>query len=326
MALFDEIQKRLRKGAAVPSASAAVGEQAETQRVLASKGGKAQTGDAPRASAVAAQAAAGQGRAAADQQQGAGNLAATQLDEAASAQQSSAALASERLAAAGRMATDELSTRGAVAAGNRQTTSDLAASQRSAREEETRNSLKFAADETLKRLAADRKVSERDIFKSFKQGKAELAMSKDAAELEQLLFVRALQDKEYMREIQTTGALNRLQDDGAFKAEAMRLALGNQTTDLLTQLGWQEAFNADQREWEDAMSKLDVDAALAIASAKASSDAQTNYVQAGVKGADTFGKYYTSSPSQAPAAQGPTNPGAMAGGAESSTNTGAMSG
>lgn len=284
MALFDEIKKRLGSQQTTPTSAEMGGGQAETQRVLAGKSGKARAAGVPAASTVEEQAAVNAGRTALAQQAAKGALAAEQVGQQTSALATEAALGRERLGAQQRMAEAELATRGAMAAGARGAAAEQFAAQQTAQAAMAQEKLAAAMTQATANLASERGVTEADLFESFRQGNADLAQRKDAADLEQLLFAKALSDKAYIQNLIQVGQMNRLQNDADFARESQRLILGDALEGLLTQQDWQAAYNGDERAWQEKVGSMDNELAIQIAMSKIAQANAAMYTKGAVTG------------------------------------------
>jgi hypothetical protein len=90
-------------------------------------------------------------------------------------------------------------------------------------------------------------------------------------------------DREYVRNLTQVGDMRRLQSDLAWKAEVQRLTLGDKLDALLRGQGADALLNASQREFDEYLSRLDADVALAIVQ----QGARDATMGAGVKAAGT---------------------------------------
>lgn len=104
-----------------------------------------------------------------------------------------------------------------------------------------------------------------ELLQGSKHSNEGLTLRQDGAKLEQAAFNIRLQNDKYIQELQLAGRENRLTDQQAFEEEALRLSLGEGTAELEKQFGLQRGLNSSQRDWEEQMSKLSLDSALAMA-------------------------------------------------------------
>ena len=262
MSLYEDIQKRLTeqpKPATTPAASTGV------SKVLQAKTGKAGAGSGPAASNIAEQAA--QARTETQQQQ----ISAEGQRLAAQVKDRVAALKQQKDVTIGAQDTQREVTEGALA-----TQAVKAAESLEAREEQFRNELSsqermtVAANNSkyknaLAEMATRRGISTEAIMQEYQQGAASLNQRKDAAELAQVLHLKALANEAYIQEITRTGKLNRLHDSGEFALESQELTLGEEISRLIDQQNWQAAYNADERAFAEATNNMDINSALQVA-------------------------------------------------------------
>jgi hypothetical protein len=281
LAIFDEIQKRLRDQKA---AAPAVSQQAVATDVLRAKTGRATPGGAPAMSTVGQNVATNQVAQQAVTQQAQATQAAEQLAAANTQAKDAAALAQEKLdtqraqADADRAAklTEATGARGAARQGF-----DLQAQTRERMQTQKVNS---AFDQAVRQLESDKGIARDDLFASFKQGKGDLDMRKDAAELEQLAFKLQMSDRAYVDTIQRIGSERRLGDEINWNRETSRLVFGEKEALLRDAYGFQSLLDVDNRKFNEAMTKMDSDLAMKLAMS-AIKDASQAQVAKGVVGA-----------------------------------------
>jgi hypothetical protein len=266
MALFDDIQDRLRQqqqslaagGAVPPGTQQALGAAAQAGT------GRATSGGVPRASNVGeqtAQAAAGaQSAQLASRVGAAADRLATQtqaIDAAADAgtaklrAQQSAFDTTQSAQAASRAATR--------AAATQSLATSLAGQEQRGIASATQQFTNKSAD-----LASEGRAATDDVFAQFRQGTQELAFRQDQAQLEQVAQRLALQDKSYVDELNRIGTLRRLDDDNNWRSEMQRLTLGDKLSDVIANAKFTVDLNADQRAWDEQMSQLNSDTAWAV--------------------------------------------------------------
>ena len=290
--LFDALQQKLTPGdPAVVSP-----EQERIQKALQAKSGKATTATGPKASALGENQAIAQAGAQLAQVQQAGTAAAGQIAAGAANLQTQDRVFQAGQAAEARGAADQLAVRGTAA------TEALAARETQARDQRGANeglkiqSINAEAERTLKSLATQRDIEVDSIFAEFEHSNKELEFRRDAAKIEQLGHLIALQDRAYMDEIDRIGRERSLEDEIAFKEEMFRLTFGNELSDMTDQLMWQTKYNADQRTYERELAKIDAGAALQFAEA-AIRDANRQAIAQGAtdaarEGLDAYGTHY----------------------------------
>ncbi len=296
MALYDEIQARLRKQATDLNGMApATGTQAALTDAAQAGTGRAQTSGAPAASNVGEQVQAAAGQAQTAQVAARLDAAADRLSQSQQSIRAAADAGAAKLAA-NQTAFDASQTAGANAraitrAGS---TDSLAASLKG---QETRG-LASATQQFVNKsadVAAEGATARDDIFAGFKQGTQELAFRKDGAQLEQLASQLALQDRSYVDTLNQIGTLRRLDDDSAWRSELQRLTLGDKLDSALKSSKFQVDLNADQRAWNEQMSSMDYDTAMLVLSSEMKSKNTAQIIQ-GVGGlASVAGKKYQTS-------------------------------
>jgi len=292
MALLDEIRKRLSGGGTQPPAPGAspAAQQQAIQQTLAAKTGKARAAEGPAASSVQAGTAAAAAATQAKQLDFAGAQAAATLGAAEAQQASGAALGRAQTAAQLDQGMKDIRAQQAQAGSELGAARSMFDIQSASKSKQELSAIEASAKQAVARLASDRGIEERDLWSSFAQGNQDLALRKDAAQLEQTAFTMALSDQAYLQNLQQVGMIRRLNDQGAFERDLNSMILDDETKAMLSQFDWERLNNADTREWEEAMSKINVDAALAIATSKAKVATASHYVsgagelaQAGVK-------------------------------------------
>jgi hypothetical protein len=99
----------------------------------------------------------------------------------------------------------------------------------------------------------------------------QLTFEQDANTLEQLGFQLRLQDKQYVQKLQIEAGKQRLTDANNFNVAMQKAVLGNNYDLLKDKLDLEAALSADANVSKEELSKIDVNAALAIAAAQAKS-------------------------------------------------------
>jgi hypothetical protein len=93
------------------------------------------------------------------------------------------------------------------------------------------------ATNRLAELTIDRGIRLGDLFADIEKGEQELAMRKDAAQLEQRAMYLSMADKTYLNTLKNIGVERQLLDRNAFMEEANRIAFGGDVARLMKQAG-----------------------------------------------------------------------------------------
>lgn len=123
------------------------------------------------------------------------------------------------------------------------------------------------ADIGLRQKQVEQRASQQkqQILRDLGQGRRTLDAERDRAKLEQLSHTMALGDKQYTDRLQLEGKRARLDDELAFR-EALQKSIFGSNTDLLKQsLGNKDILEADDREFREMMSGIDIDFAMEMA-------------------------------------------------------------
>ena len=116
-----------------------------------------------------------------------------------------------------------------------------------------------------RQLASDKNVQLNDIFANFQRSNEELEFRKDGAELEEIAFNLAMADREYLDELSRIGQQRRLEDDVAFRQDLTRTALGDEMTETLKSIGFQEDLGQQRRDWEKILTQMGADFTVDLA-------------------------------------------------------------
>lgn len=289
MALMDFINK-FRKQAEQPAPAVAAGSAAsQIASLLKAKTGKGGASATPASQTnIAAENEAASANAALQQQALAGQAQAASVGQAAQNVEQGLAAGQDKLQQQERMFQAQQTAQGLGAREAVAGQAGMARERMSADQTMKIDQMNASYQNALTKLAADKGMSEANIWEGFRQSSAELEYRKDVAELEQAAHIQAMANKNYVMQLQTIGALNRLQNDIEFNKEAGRLVMGNKVDALVTQLGWKEAFNKDEREFAIQMGQMDIDAAMQILNAEIQ-QANTTAIASGViSGASTY--------------------------------------
>jgi hypothetical protein len=204
-----------------------------------------------------------------------------QQDQMARAQQQQQA----RMAQAG-MATQAQIQRGQMAG-----EAERARMQRQAQEEMRLNAIDNAAQQSLQKMAADKGVAVDDLLHTLEYSDKELELRRDAAEIEQIGFGMAMQNRQYLAEQNRIGRLRQLEDQQAWQTEMADLYSGWQVTDTLDQIGWQAAYNEKQRDFDYRLAGMNANMALQLAQAEIKAANQKAMIQAGTEAMTAGIKY-----------------------------------
>ena len=281
--LLDQLNKGLN---ATPAP-----QQKQAEQVLKAKKGKATVASGPSGSSLAENQVLAQAGAAQEQLRVQGVDAASAIDAQADQVETQKRLATQELDNKEQnfnrnLANQTTDTRESVESREEQVLSSL-----SAAEMRKTNEINNLADNQLKTLASQRQLALDDIFSSFEQSKKELEFRKDAAELEQLGFLMAMNDAAYVDELQAVAKERNLMDDQAYREEMLTVTLGDNFKNFLDEMGFREFYNEQGRINESELAKIDINSALQMAAA-AARDANNQAIVGGVMGAGKAGMDY----------------------------------
>ena len=281
--LLDQLNKGLN---ATPAP-----QQKQAEQVLKAKKGKATVASGPSGSSLAENQVLAQAGAAQEQLRVQGVDAASAIDAQADQVETQKRLATQELDNKEQnfnrnLANQTTDTRESVESREEQVLSSL-----SAAEMRKTNEINNLADNQLKTLASQRQLALDDIFSSFEQSKKELEFRKDAAELEQLGFLMAMNDAAYVDELQAVAKERNLMDDQAYREEMLTVTLGDNFKNFLDEMGFREFYNEQGRINESELAKIDINSALQMAAA-AARDANNQAIVGGIMGAGKAGMDY----------------------------------
>ena len=283
MALLDEIKKRL---GGTPLKPTAMGAQAGASKILGVKAtGKAAGGPAPVQSSVATQVAeqqAGQQMAEVVQTN---QVAAQQLGQQQAQVEGSLETAKEDLAATKEKADAQAATKFQMGENSRLARQDEAMATLTMEDQMQLAQLSASYNNVVARLASDKGLQRDEIFQAFRQGEATLDQREDSAELEQLAFTMRMADNQYIDHINRVAKLQGLEDDLAFREEATRLRLGNNTVAILGEIGYNKIYNASAREFSEATKNMTMETAMNISDAQIRDEGRQQMVAGVTEGA-----------------------------------------
>ena len=123
------------------------------------------------------------------------------------------------------------------------------------------------ADLALRQQQSQQRASQQkqQILRELGQGRRTLDTEKDRAKLEQLSHTMALSDRKYVDQLQREGQKLRLDNDLAFREALQKSILGSNEELLREGLGNKDILQADDREFREMMSGIDIDFAMKMA-------------------------------------------------------------
>lgn len=286
MALIDEFRKRMQQQQQALPAAPDV--QGQLQKLAQAKTGKAGTPGAPVASTIGQDVANAQLASQAATQGMQQQSQTQQLAAAAQQQQSAVDLFRQRLQAERQLSQQGMAAKQATTMEALSGTEARTKKQLSTQEELKLNALNGDYKNKIADLAANRGIQTDDIFEMFRQDTADLEFRKDSAQLEQMAFQMGMTNKAYLQELDAIGKLRGLENDLNFKKEYAKLKHGAEVDATLAQLGWQSAFDADERTFAMEMGKMDIDQAISLANAYISQANTQAIVSGGVKAVSSY--------------------------------------
>lgn len=282
MALIDEFRKRMQQQQQAVQPAPDV--QGQLQKLAQAKTGKAGTPGVPVASTMGQNVANAQLASQAATQGMQQQLQTQQLAAAAQQQQSAVDLFRQRLQAERQLSQQGMAAKQATTMEALSGTEARTKKQLSTQEELKLNALNGDYKNKIADLATNRGIQTDDIFEMFRQDTADLEFRKDSAQLEQMAFQMGMTNKAYLQELDAIGKLRGLENDLNFKKEYAKLKHGAEVDATLAQLGWQSAFDADERTFAMEMGKMDIDAAISLANAYISQANKQAIVSGVIKG------------------------------------------
>ncbi len=160
---------------------------------------------------------------------------------------------------------------GQVAAANvGQQTQQLAATERGARAD---------LDIRKQQMQQQSAIKKNQLLADLSRDKQSLNLDRDKAKLEQLAFTMRMGDKQYMDMLESEGTRRRLDNDIDFK-EALQKSIMGSNTDLLKQsLKYNDILAADDRQFQEALSHIDINAAIQMANNERADARQAAMIQ-----------------------------------------------
>jgi hypothetical protein len=143
------------------------------------------------------------------------------------------------------------------------------------------------SESSLRNLAAQSQMEVDDIFANFERSDKELAFRRDGAQLEQLGTLLALQDRKYTDELNRIGESRKLYDQKSWNEEKARIIYGSNLDALMNDLNFKRGEDITNRAFQDQLSQISIDQALAMADAAMKDSQQKAMWQAGTSAATT---------------------------------------
>ncbi len=295
MSLLDVLKKRTQ--GIQTDATNALAQQgddtAQASSLLAAKVGKASAGGAaPAASNLGEQSAIDEAKQALGSVGDQTNLATAEFGQKENQANASLAQKQAEMDTQKQLGQEQLATQGALGREGIASEQSQALAKLTAKERTQIDETSAKAEQAIQNMLTEKKLNENNIFQQFDQDNRELAYRRDAAQLEQLSQTLALRDRAYLDEINAIGEERNLRDNISFAQESNRLLMGENTTDVLQQLGWKESDLTDQLAFEKKIAQMSIDEAIKIANAQIAQDNQTAMISGVVNlGGIGVGKY-----------------------------------
>jgi hypothetical protein len=138
-----------------------------------------------------------------------------------------------------------------------------------------------SASRALAQLAAESQLTTDDIFANFRRENKDLAARRDAAQLEQLGHILALQDQSYLDELNRIGERRRFYDKAEWAKEKQRLIYGENLNNVMNDLGFRRGEDIKDRQFQEQLAYMGAEDALKVAMA-AIQDANNAAIASGV--------------------------------------------
>jgi hypothetical protein len=148
-------------------------------------------------------------------------------------------------------------------------------------------SINSQAESQLRALAAQGRMDADDIFADFKRSNQELEFRQDAAQLEQLGTLLALQDRKYIDELNRIGEKRKLYDRSNWEKEKARVIYGETLDSLMRDLNFQRGEDVSNRDYQRQLAQIDIDTAISMAEAAMRDEATRAMWEAGISAAST---------------------------------------
>lgn len=128
--------------------------------------------------------------------------------------------------------------------------------------------------------ALQSRIQTENVLRTLEQSKGALAEDKRRAGLEQVAANLRLQNAVYIDNLQREGAKSRLQDSLAFDQQLKQQAVGDNISLLRLKLGNMAAIDANDRQFQEMLAKIDINAAINMQRENAGFEAQQGKIQA----------------------------------------------
>ena len=260
--LFENLRQSLSQKGEAPT-----GQQRQIEAGLSARTGKAAPSAGVLSSRLGEQAAIAGSKQQLTEQETAGRLSGEELvskerDLAKQEERKLAALGSQQMLAERGMATKATLEREGRAGAE-----ELAGMELDAKRQQNLFAMNTAAESNLREMAATREIKMDSIFASFKRSNLELEDRKDAAKLEQVGFLMAMQDQRYVDEINRVGTLRNLKNDLAFQEEMNTLIWGQETELLMDSLDFKWSEDVKDSDFAKELAKIDIESAISLSNA-----------------------------------------------------------
>ena len=257
--LFDNLRQSLAQKGEAPT-----GQQRQIESGLSARTGKAAPSTGVMSSRLGEQAAIAGSKQQLTEQESAGRLSGEELvskekDLAKQEERKLAALESQK-----GLAERGLATKATLEREGRSGAEELAGMEIDAKKQQNLFAMNTAAESNLREMAANRGIKMDNIFASFKRSNLELEDRKDAAKLEQVGFLMAMQDQRYVDEINRIGTLRDLKNDIAFQEEMNNLVWGQETSLLMDSLDFKWGEDVKDSDFAKQLASIDIESAISL--------------------------------------------------------------
>ena len=106
------------------------------------------------------------------------------------------------------------------------------------------------------------------LFRDMARGTREIDFQKDAAKVEQVGFQLRLSNSKYIDQVKLEGARSRLNSELAFKEALTRAVFAEQEQLFRDNFAFRRIMDANERQFEELISKMDIDLAIELATAE----------------------------------------------------------
>ena len=250
-------------GAGGPGAS-----QRGIEDIMRQKSGKAGgTGSSPKSSALGEGAGIGAAGQAIKEQSFAERMQGVQARGKETALKEQQDLQQQQLEQQQQMQQQQLASQAAIARQGIEASESESRAKRASGEGLTIAKLNAASEQTLRDLATTKGIKVDNLFSEYKFSNLELEDRKDKAALEQRAHLLAMQDKDYMEELTRIGIERQLSDKVSWQRELARITLGDQLSNVISDLKFKADANATERQRREELASINIDMALQMASA-----------------------------------------------------------